>query len=387
MKNMKDYDVYYYEQQDMTRDWSASRGGHTEVVKISDYERVERNYKEAMQPYYTEYSEKITPKIYDYVQDNPLVSLLSEKTTFIIYTLMSNTRYTRTPGVTLGSSDIADRFLFESKRGYCVHYATVATLMYRMYGIPARYVTGFKVPADSFKENEDGQWYASVSDARQHAWTEIFIDSYGWVPVDVTPDKDGVINVSYPGYDMDTFRSVMESNNWSVGSPSIQNVSNDDVKYVRTWQGAVKAAITRFVRNAVKILKYAVIIIIIGTIICSPWLLRLRRKLVIKRQNTKKCNVIYNRMMEMLHKCGYVKEYDGTEENFADALMGELGSDIKGDIVRAVNVCIEAEFSDHRAEAEYAKQVYDVYKEVSALVYNSLGWRKKFAFKYVYCFG
>lgn len=387
MKNMKDYDVYYYEQQDMTRDWSASRGGHTEVVKISDYERVERNYKEAMQPYYTKYSETITPKIYDYVQDNPLVSLLSEKTTFIIYTLMSNTRYTRTPGVTLGSSDIADRFLFESKRGYCVHYATVATLMYRMYGIPARYVTGFKVPADSFKENEDGQWYASVSDARQHAWTEIFIDSYGWVPVDVTPDKDGVINVSYPGYDMDTFRSVMESNNWSVGSPSIQNVSNDDVKYVRTWQGAVKAAITRFVRNAVKILKYAVIIIIIGTIICSPWLLRLRRKLVIKRQNTKKCNIIYNRMMEMLHKCGYVKEYDGTEENFADALMGELGSDIKGDIVRAVNVCIESEFSDHRAETEYAKQVYDVYKEVSALVYNSLGWRKKFAFKYVYCFG
>ena len=79
----------------------ASRGGHTEVVKISDYERVERNYKEAMQPYYTKYSETITPKIYDYVQDNPLVSLLSEKTTFIIYTLMSNTRYTRTPGVTL----------------------------------------------------------------------------------------------------------------------------------------------------------------------------------------------------------------------------------------------------------------------------------------------
>ena len=89
----------------------------------------------------------------------------------------------------------------------------------------------------------------------------------------------------------------------------------------------------------------------------------------------------------MLHKCGYVKEYDGTEENFADALMGELGSDIKGDIVRAVNVCIESEFSDHRAETEYAKQVYDVYKEVSALVYKSLGWRKKFAFKYVYCFG
>ena len=55
MKNMKDYDVYYYEQQDMTRDWSASRGGHTEVVKISDYERVERNYKEAMQPYYTKF--------------------------------------------------------------------------------------------------------------------------------------------------------------------------------------------------------------------------------------------------------------------------------------------------------------------------------------------
>ena len=31
-------------------------------------------------------------------------------------------------------------FFFDQKKGYCIHYATTATLMFRLLGVPARYV-------------------------------------------------------------------------------------------------------------------------------------------------------------------------------------------------------------------------------------------------------
>ena len=102
-----------------------------------------------MTPIYSAVSKSLVPRLTSYVQANPLTSL-SDKTTLIMYTLISNTRYTRTPGVMLGSSDIAEDLLFNAQRGYCGHYATVATIMYRLYGVPARYVCGYRLSAEDF---------------------------------------------------------------------------------------------------------------------------------------------------------------------------------------------------------------------------------------------
>lgn len=388
------YSVMYYEQKDMASDWNnAVITEYTQKSRLDDYIYVQSNYKKAMKPYYTQYSEDITPRLASYVKDNPLTTL-DEKTTFILYTLMSNTSYTRSPGIMVGNTDIADKFLFESKKGYCVHYATAAALMYRMYGIPARYVTGFKVLADSFKENEQHEWCADVTDARQHAWVEIFIDNYGWVPVDVTPSQDGTMNVSYPGYTMDTFKTIMEQNNWVAGLPSIKNTTVEKTEYVNTWQGAVKAALKRFFRTALRILKILIVVIVMAGVAGSPIWLRIRRSLVLKRRNTKKCAVIYSRMMKMLHKSGYAEGYDGTEEDFADELIRELSENIKVeiseevkvDIRHAVMYSVESEFSSHRVDDLAAQCVNDVYNKISDAIYNRLCWWEKIIFKYIYCF-
>lgn len=389
-KNNDDkYSVMYYEQKDMVSSWnSGSITDLTQKSRLGDYTNVQSNYKTAMKPYYTQYSEEITPRLASYVNDNPFSSL-GEKTTFILYTLMSNTSYTRTPGIMLGNTDVADKFLFESKRGYCVHYATVATLMYRMYGIPARYVTGFKVSADSFKENEQGQWSVDVTDARQHAWTEIFIDNYGWVPVDVTPAADGTMNVSYPGYNMEIFNQIMQQNNWAAGLPSIRDTSKEKTEYVRTWQGAVKAAVNRFFRFIWKVIKILLLVITIIGAAGSPLWLRLRRNMILKRQNTKKAVLIYKRLMQMLHKTGYMTEYDGTEEEFANVLTAEFADDIKNDsanIKHAVMVSVQSEFSLQKADASDTQCVNAVYNEVSDIIYSRLSWWKKIVFRYIYCF-
>ena len=75
--------------------------------------------------------------------------------------------------------DFIAHFL-EQGRGYCVHFATAGALLLRMQGIPARYVSGYVADLD-----ESG--YAAVLDSAAHAWVEIYLDGFGWYPVEMTP--------------------------------------------------------------------------------------------------------------------------------------------------------------------------------------------------------
>lgn len=79
--------------------------------------------------------------------------------------------------------DVIDQFLFESKRGFCEHYASTFTIMMRMAGIPARVVTGYQGGVN----NGD---YLLVKQSDAHAWSEIYIqqtdDNGYWLRVDPT---------------------------------------------------------------------------------------------------------------------------------------------------------------------------------------------------------
>ena len=69
-----------------------------------------------------------------------------------------------------------------------MHFASAATLMYRMMGFPARYVSGYIVTPNDFIENEDGTYTAIVTGMRAHAWVETYSGlGFGWRMVEVTP--------------------------------------------------------------------------------------------------------------------------------------------------------------------------------------------------------
>ena len=80
---------------------------------------------------------------------------------------------------------------FESGKGFDSHYATAATLMFRYYGIPARYVEGYLLTQEDI-DSSKGQ-DISITKDRAHAWTEIYIDGLGFVPLEVTPEFYGVM--------------------------------------------------------------------------------------------------------------------------------------------------------------------------------------------------
>lgn len=152
----------------------------------SDMDLTEEVYTYYVYEQYTRVEEERFPRLFQLCRDNP-VSGWEEATDFILKTLRGQTSYSITPGVIPAGEEIPEYFLFERKQGYCVHYATTAVLMYRMYGIPARYVAGYIAPVSGFSQGEDGNWNSVLQDSLAHAWPEIYVAGLGWIPVEATP--------------------------------------------------------------------------------------------------------------------------------------------------------------------------------------------------------
>ncbi len=87
--------------------------------------------------------------------------------------------YTLTPPQL--ADDSVDSFLFDTRRGFCGHYASAFASLVRAAGIPARVVTGYH---GGTYNRFAGYWIVRQSDA--HAWVEVWLDGRGWVRMDPT---------------------------------------------------------------------------------------------------------------------------------------------------------------------------------------------------------
>lgn len=77
--------------------------------------------------------------------------------------------------------DAVDEFIFDTRQGFCGHYASAFTSMMRAAGIPSRVVTGYL----GGEWNPVGQyWLIKQSDA--HAWSEVWLEGRGWTRIDPT---------------------------------------------------------------------------------------------------------------------------------------------------------------------------------------------------------
>jgi transglutaminase-like putative cysteine protease len=85
-------------------------------------------------------------------------------------------------------------FLTTTKTGYCVHYAYAMTVLTRLLGIPARFVTGYTAGTPG----RDGSYEVKNTDA--HAWTEAYFPTLGWIRFEPTPSGRDGGTASRPDY-------------------------------------------------------------------------------------------------------------------------------------------------------------------------------------------
>ena len=88
--------------------------------------------------------------------------------------------YTLKPPI-LEGEDPVDEFLFNTRKGFCEHYASAFTTLMRAAGVPARVVTGYQGGA----RNAIGDYY-TVRQSDAHAWSEVWLAGKGWQRIDPT---------------------------------------------------------------------------------------------------------------------------------------------------------------------------------------------------------
>jgi len=77
--------------------------------------------------------------------------------------------------------DSVDEFLFNTRSGFCEHYASTFVVLMRAMGIPARVVTGYQ---GGEVNPVDG--YLTVRQSDAHAWAEVWLENHGWQRIDPT---------------------------------------------------------------------------------------------------------------------------------------------------------------------------------------------------------
>jgi protein-glutamine gamma-glutamyltransferase len=119
-----------------------------------------------------------------WLADQPSAREIAERA--MAYLRSQPFEYTLTPPA-LGAQPV-DEFLFETREGFCEHYASALTVLLRAAGVPARVVAGYQ----GGELNAMGGYYI-VRQSDAHAWTEVWLEDEGWVRVDgvsaVAPER------------------------------------------------------------------------------------------------------------------------------------------------------------------------------------------------------
>jgi transglutaminase-like putative cysteine protease len=88
-----------------------------------------------------------------------------------------------------GPDDDIALWTYVHRQGICGHFATLFAVLLRAQGIPARIATGY---AGGMPLGNSSVILSSYA----HAWTEVYIPPYGWLPMDATGSSNASANSS-----------------------------------------------------------------------------------------------------------------------------------------------------------------------------------------------
>lgn len=207
--------------------------------------------------------------------------------------------YSYTPPLLFGNT--VDQFLFETRSGFCEHYASAFTIMMRAAGIPARIVTGYQGGI----KNED---YLLIKQSDAHAWSEVWIKDKGWLRVDptsaVSPER---VEKGSQALMRENSRSWHDSNWYRKMGERYDGVRHNWNKWVRDYNAVKQKALFEVFgfdsQNGKSIALVLGIIIISTTLIVLLFLYITRPKRILTHYDK-----IYQQFLSVFIKQGLNKD-------------------------------------------------------------------------------
>ena len=269
--------------------------------------------------------------------------------------------------------DFALTFLDGTQSGYDVHYATAAALMFRYYGIPARYVEGYLVTKDDAAQMKSGQTL-NVAGNRAHAWVEYYQDGLGWLPFEATP----------------TYFSAMEK------AEQYQNISGlvGQAPLDYTADNLDDAELENPVTEALREfwLKHRLIILLTLAVLLAAGMVGLLVGwLIFERRRTKKrkegffgadaaasIDAIFRYMMDVLRARGMAAKNCPPAD-----YVSYMDEDLREEYLTAARLWQEARFSGKPMEELQRRQVLRLKDEIWERTWHSASLKERLRLKYV----
>lgn len=310
--------------------------------------------------------------------------------------LHSAAEYTLSPGQTPYGEDFINYFLNENHKGYCVHFATAATLMLRRLGIPARYVEGYYISvADQWNTDADG--YVSIPDSRAHAWTEIYYPLYGWVVADFTPSYSEGGNVPAENdswkdsSDTDTSESDTDSSTdtqTDSDSSDTESVTDTDTSSEMSAPSDTDSEPTVKNNKASAAVKRTLQIVFCVIIVLLLWLavrfavLKIRRKVFNSDNTAFAVKSIYSASLRWLALIHLKPNAHEGEQEFAKRIYRKLPLNNQKDFIIFTQTALSSRFAKCSPDRSQVNKMLSILDELIDGVYNSQPKLRKFIIKY-----
>lgn len=307
--------------------------------------------------------------------------------------LSAQADYSLTPGAVPAGSDPINYALYENHKGYCMHFASAATLMFRAMGIPARYVEGYVVTGTDFdgatvvesKENEYGVTEIckmELKDSNSHAWTEIYAEGLGWIPVEVTPGYSSAMEV-LPTENPGVVKPVPRVSS-SASSSSKASSSRPAVSSAASSSRTSSSGGTAGKRNSA----IWIVLLILGLCIATVAVLLPRtmmRRLLEKTTSTKSINTNVLALYAFLVKLLEYERFPQAEYvcYAPEKLASWLDFLPQGDCERWMDTVLKARFSGRDVEQAEKEDFGRMVREVQMRLYARKSPAGKFFMKYV----
>ncbi len=311
--------------------------------------------------------------------------------------------YSLNPGRTPSNRDFVNYFLTENKKGYCTHFATTGVLLARMAGIPARYATGYVVVGEDFSKGNlkaDGSFNIDIKDNRSHAWTEVYLDGYGWMPFEFTAGySEETINTT-PATTTVTTTTNNETKTTASRSKRTGETSERRTRATNTKTTAAVSSATTVSGGGAshrthKPMSMGMKSLIIGVIfaLSAAAFVWLRRKYILWRREQRftsgssreRVGAMYEHSMALLKLGGIVQGNRGFADFAEDTEKAVGGLRFpQGEFSQFMDICLRTVFSQQNATKEELEKCRSFVSELSDNTYSKASRIEKLLMKLVY---